>query len=44
VAPRPHAAGQLVTRRSWPGERLALESLGCEIPVERIYLKVFSGV
>jgi Uma2 family endonuclease len=25
-------------------ERLALASLGCEIPVERIYWKVFSGV
>jgi Uma2 family endonuclease len=35
--------GMWLYRALGPGERLALGSLGCEIPVERIYLKVFSG-
>lgn len=35
--------GTWLYRALGPGERLTLGALGCEIPVERIYLKVFSG-
>jgi Uma2 family endonuclease len=35
--------GTWLYRALGPGERLVLESLGCEIPVDRIYLKVFSA-
>jgi Uma2 family endonuclease len=34
--------GTWIYRALGPGERLVLPSLGCEIPVDRIYLKVFS--
>jgi Uma2 family endonuclease len=33
--------GAWIYRALGPGERLVLASVGCEIPVERIYLKVF---
>lgn len=35
--------GTWLYRALGPGETLALASLGCEIPVDRIYLKVFSA-
>lgn len=35
--------GTWIYRALGPGERLVLASLGCEIPVERIYRKVFSA-
>lgn len=35
--------GDWLYRALGPGERLVLESLGSEIPVDRIYLKVFSA-
>jgi Uma2 family endonuclease len=34
--------GTWIYRALGPGERLVLPSLGCEIPVDHIYLKVFS--
>jgi Uma2 family endonuclease len=36
--------GTWIYRALGPGERLTLESLGCAIPIDRIYLKVFSTV
>jgi Uma2 family endonuclease len=35
--------GTWIYRALGPGERLSLGALGCDIPVDRIYLKVFSG-
>jgi Uma2 family endonuclease len=35
--------GGWLLRTYGPGERLALPSLGCEIPVDEIYLKVFAA-
>jgi Uma2 family endonuclease len=37
------ADGTWVFRALGPGERLVLPSLGCEIPVDRAYLKVFNA-